>query len=53
MSRDTLTLAKALNLGLRAALDNDPKVLLMGEDVGTLGGVFRVTDGLKKDFGDD
>jgi len=53
VSRDTLTLAKALNLGLRAALDNDPKVLLMGEDVGTLGGVFRVTDGLKKDFGDD
>lgn len=53
MSRESLTMAKALNLGLRAALDADPRVLLMGEDVGTLGGVFRVTDGLKKDFGDD
>ena len=49
----TLTLAKALNTGLRRALESDPKVLVMGEDVGRLGGVFRVTDGLAKDFGDD
>jgi 2-oxoisovalerate dehydrogenase E1 component beta subunit len=49
----TLTLSKALNEGLRKALENDPKVLLMGEDVGKLGGVFRVTDGLQKDFGED
>jgi 2-oxoisovalerate dehydrogenase E1 component beta subunit len=49
----TYTLAKALNDGLRAALDADPKVLIMGEDVGKLGGVFRVTDGLQKDFGED
>jgi pyruvate dehydrogenase E1 component beta subunit len=46
------TLAKALNAGLRRALEDDPKVLIMGEDVGKLGGVFRVTDGLQKDFGE-
>src|SRR5580658_613015 len=49
----TLTLSKALNAGLRRAMENDPKVLIMGEDVGKLGGVFRVTDGLQKDFGED
>lgn len=53
MSTQTLTLAKAINTGLRAALEQDPKVLLMGEDIGQLGGVFRVTDGLQKDFGED
>jgi 2-oxoisovalerate dehydrogenase E1 component beta subunit len=47
-----LTLAKALNAGLRAAMERDPKVLVMGEDVGKLGGVYRVTDGLQKDFGE-
>jgi pyruvate dehydrogenase E1 component beta subunit len=47
-----LTLAKALNEGLRAAMEHDPKVVIMGEDVGALGGVFRVTDGLAKDFGE-
>ncbi|WP_426302812.1 alpha-ketoacid dehydrogenase subunit beta [Arthrobacter sp. R-11] len=46
-----LTFARAINAGLRKALDNDPKVVLMGEDIGKLGGVFRVTDGLQKDFG--
>ncbi|MFC7849078.1 alpha-ketoacid dehydrogenase subunit beta [Arthrobacter sp. NPDC057388] len=46
-----MTFARAINSGLRRSLDNDPKVLLMGEDIGTLGGVFRVTDGLQKDFG--
>jgi 2-oxoisovalerate dehydrogenase E1 component subunit beta len=50
---ETLTLGKALNLGLRRALEGDDKVLIMGEDVGKLGGVFRITDGLQKDFGDD
>ncbi|SDI01469.1 pyruvate dehydrogenase E1 component beta subunit [Sinosporangium album] len=49
----TLTLAKAMNLGLRKAMEDDPKVLIMGEDIGKLGGVFRVTDGLQKDFGED
>jgi 2-oxoisovalerate dehydrogenase E1 component beta subunit len=48
-----LTLAKALNEGLRKTMETDPKVLLMGEDIGKLGGVFRVTDGLQKDFGED
>jgi 2-oxoisovalerate dehydrogenase E1 component beta subunit len=48
-----LTMAKALNDGLRAAMEADPKVVLMGEDIGKLGGVFRVTDGLQKDFGED
>ncbi|HEY5834284.1 alpha-ketoacid dehydrogenase subunit beta, partial [Streptomyces sp.] len=47
-----MAMAKALNESLRKALDNDPKVLIMGEDVGKLGGVFRITDGLQKDFGE-
>ena len=46
------TMAKALNAALRRALENDDKVLLMGEDIGKLGGVFRITDGLQKDFGE-
>jgi pyruvate dehydrogenase E1 component beta subunit len=48
-----LTMAAALNAGLRRALEHDPKVVVMGEDVGKLGGVFRVTDALQKDFGDN
>ncbi|HJT04456.1 MAG TPA: alpha-ketoacid dehydrogenase subunit beta [Pseudonocardiaceae bacterium] len=48
----TITLAKGLNQGLRAAMEADPKVIVMGEDVGKLGGVFRITDGLQKDFGE-
>ena len=48
----TVTMAKALNDGLRAAMEGDPMVVVMGEDVGRLGGVFRVTDGLQKDFGE-
>lgn len=47
-----LSLAKAINAGLRRALESDPRVMLMGEDIGSLGGVFRVTDGLAKDFGE-
>ncbi|WP_037574209.1 alpha-ketoacid dehydrogenase subunit beta [Phaeacidiphilus oryzae] len=47
------TMVKALNEALRRSLDADPKTLVMGEDVGRLGGVFRVTDGLYKDFGED
>jgi len=49
----TMTIAKAINNGLRTAMERDPKVLLMGEDIGKLGGVFRVTEGLQKDFGED
>ena len=48
-----ITLAKGITMGLRKAMEDDPKVLVMGEDVGKLGGVFRVTDGLQKDFGED
>ncbi|OLT18278.1 2-oxoisovalerate dehydrogenase [Serinicoccus sp. CUA-874] len=48
-----MTIAKALNAGMRAAMERDPKVVLMGEDVGKLGGVFRITEGLQKDFGED
>jgi 2-oxoisovalerate dehydrogenase E1 component beta subunit len=48
-----ITLSKGLNNGLRAAMEADPKVIIMGEDVGKLGGVFRITDGLQKDFGED
>jgi 2-oxoisovalerate dehydrogenase E1 component beta subunit len=47
-----LTMAKALNAGLRRALEADPKVVLAGQDIGKLGGVFRVTEGLQKDFGE-
>lgn len=52
MTTTTVSLAKALNLGLRRALEDDPSVLVMGEDVAALGGVFRITDGLTKDFGE-
>jgi 2-oxoisovalerate dehydrogenase E1 component beta subunit len=47
-----LTIGKSLNIGLRAAMEADPKVIILGEDVGKLGGVFRITDGLQKDFGE-
>jgi len=47
-----LPMTKALNAGLREAMLADPKVLLMGEDIGPLGGVFRVTEGLIAEFGD-
>src|SRR5690606_5955559 len=50
---DKITLAKGLNAGLRRAMEDDDKVLVMGEDVGKLGGVFRITDGLQKDFGEE
>ncbi|MDT4986485.1 MAG: 2-oxoisovalerate dehydrogenase component beta subunit [Micromonosporaceae bacterium] len=49
----TMTIGKAINLGLRRTLERDDKVLIMGEDVGKLGGVFRITDGLQKDFGEE
>ncbi|MFN8087263.1 MAG: alpha-ketoacid dehydrogenase subunit beta, partial [Microbacterium sp.] len=49
---ESMPLAKALNAGLRAAMTADDHVLLMGEDIGKLGGVFRVTEGLQAEFGD-
>ncbi|HWS57115.1 MAG TPA: alpha-ketoacid dehydrogenase subunit beta [Actinotalea sp.] len=50
---ERITMARALNLGLRNALAADPSVLLLGEDIGRLGGVFRITDGLLAEFGED
>ncbi|PZU40810.1 MAG: alpha-ketoacid dehydrogenase subunit beta [Microbacterium sp.] len=47
----TMPLSRALNAGLRKALEDSDRVLLMGEDIGPLGGVFRVTEGLQADFG--
>jgi 2-oxoisovalerate dehydrogenase E1 component beta subunit len=52
MTIDSMPMAKAINAGLREAMNNDPKVLLMGEDIGPLGGVFRVTEGLQAEFGE-
>ncbi|MGK5680006.1 alpha-ketoacid dehydrogenase subunit beta [Actinoplanes sp. URMC 104] len=53
MMAETVTVGKALNHGLRRSLERNSKVVVMGEDVGKLGGVFRITDGLQKDFGED
>jgi 2-oxoisovalerate dehydrogenase E1 component beta subunit len=47
----TITMGKALNLALRDLLETDDRVLIFGEDVGKLGGVFRITDGLQDEFG--
>ncbi|MDD7945956.1 alpha-ketoacid dehydrogenase subunit beta [Microbacterium sp. NE2HP2] len=52
MSVETLPFSKALNAGMRAAMQQDDHVLMMGEDIGRLGGVFRVTEGLQAEFGD-
>ena len=49
----TLTMAAALNRALADALGEDPDVVIFGEDVGALGGVFRITDGLTERFGED
>ncbi|WP_210479973.1 alpha-ketoacid dehydrogenase subunit beta [Naasia sp. SYSU D00948] len=53
MTATTWTMAKALNQGLAKALEDDDRVLLMGEDIGALGGVFRVTEGLAARFGEN
>jgi pyruvate dehydrogenase E1 component beta subunit len=50
---ENLSMAKAINLGLQRAMRDNDRVLLMGEDIGTLGGVFRVTEGLKNEFGEN
>lgn len=49
----SFTMAQALNTALRDAMTDDESVVIFGEDVGTLGGVFRITDGLARDFGED
>ncbi len=48
-----LTLVQAVNRGLHEAMRQDPEVLVLGEDVGVNGGVFRATEGLYKEFGAD
>lgn len=48
-----LTLVQAICDGLRVALEHDPSVLVLGEDVGKNGGVFRATEGLWQEFGDE
>ena len=48
-----LTIVSAINQGLRRAMASDPQVLLMGEDIGKLGGVFRATEGLQREFGEE
>jgi 2-oxoisovalerate dehydrogenase E1 component beta subunit len=55
MTNDTpkITMAQAINMALRDAMTADDTVVVFGEDVGPLGGVFRVTDGLTHDFGDN
>ena len=52
-SYQDMAIAKALNAGLAKSMQKDPKVLMFGEDVAELGGVFRVTEGLAKEFGKD
>ena len=47
-----MTMGKALNQALRQAMTDDDKVVLMGEDIGALGGVFRITDALQSEFGE-
>ncbi|MET0451453.1 MAG: alpha-ketoacid dehydrogenase subunit beta [Mycobacterium sp.] len=49
---ETLTMGKALNVGLRQSMLDDDSVMMIGEDIGALGGVFRVTEGLRAEFGE-
>lgn len=53
VSTQTLPMQKALNLALEHGLAADDRTLIFGEDVGRLGGVFRITDGLQQRFGAD
>lgn len=53
MAHEKLSMAQALNQALRDAMRADDTVLMFGEDVGALGGVFRITDGLTAEFGED
>lgn len=49
----SMTMVQAVNDALRVALEQDDNVLLLGEDIGRNGGVFRATDGLQQQFGED
>lgn len=48
----TMPFSRAINAGLRKAMTDSDRVLLMGEDIGKLGGVFRVTEGIQAEFGE-
>ena len=48
-----LNMVEAINLGLREEMERDDRIVILGEDVGREGGVFRVTDGLQQKFGED
>jgi len=52
MSDTAITLLDAVNMALARAMDEDANVVLLGEDIGTNGGVFRATAGLKERFGE-
>jgi len=53
MAKKAMVMIEALNLALRQEMERDKNVLILGEDVGVDGGVFRVTDGLLKKFGEE
>ncbi len=48
-----MTMVQAIQDALRIALRDDPRVVVLGEDVGKAGGVFRVTEGLEAEFGEE
>ncbi|MDF2814900.1 MAG: alpha-ketoacid dehydrogenase subunit beta, partial [Paenibacillus sp.] len=48
-----MTMIQAITDAMRVELERDPNVLIFGEDVGNVGGVFRATEGLQKQFGED
>src|ERR1044071_4963044 len=53
MPTNRITMVQALNQALAEEMERDPKILILGEDVGVDGGVFRVTQGLQAKFGAD
>lgn len=50
---ESWTMAQAINAALRHSMEQDPETILLGEDIGVSGGVFRITEGLHRDFGED
>ncbi len=50
---ESWTMAQAINTALRQAMERNDETILLGEDIGVSGGVFRITEGLWRDFGDD
>ncbi|MCA1735115.1 MAG: alpha-ketoacid dehydrogenase subunit beta, partial [Actinobacteria bacterium] len=48
-----MTMAEAINAALRQAMETENEAIILGEDVGISGGVFRITEGLQETFGED